>query len=138
MNFRLHTQEKGGKKTSEWVKNFWFLKYGFSAFICTKNYQKIFKTRRDSLFGNLVTLGFFSARAADIFKLPPSFTLTAIFYVNTIKGKNAFFLPKFSPSTYIWMYMTVCMEYASIADVLYWKKWYIYWIINSNNNSCHC
>ena len=34
-----------GVKTSEGVKNFWFEKYGISAFFCTKNYVKIFKTR---------------------------------------------------------------------------------------------
>ena len=29
--------KKGGKKLVRGVKNFWFGKYGFSAFICTKN-----------------------------------------------------------------------------------------------------
>ena len=37
--------KKWGKKLVRGVKNFWIFSISISAFICTKNYQKIFKTR---------------------------------------------------------------------------------------------
>ena len=40
--------KRGGKKLVRGVKNFWVAKYGHSASICTKNQQKIFKTRKIS------------------------------------------------------------------------------------------
>ena len=48
--------KKWGKKLVRGVKNFWFGKYGISAFVCTKNYQKIFKTREYSWKWNLIIL----------------------------------------------------------------------------------
>ena len=37
-------KKRVGKKLVRGVKNFWFVKYEYSAFICTKNQQKIFRT----------------------------------------------------------------------------------------------
>ena len=39
--------KKGVKKLVRGVKNFWFVKYLFSAFFCTKNYVKSFKTHEN-------------------------------------------------------------------------------------------
>ena len=36
-----------GKKLVRGVKNFWFVKYSFSAFFCTKHHVKSFKTREN-------------------------------------------------------------------------------------------
>ena len=44
------TLKKWGKKLVRGVKNFWFLKYELSAFFCTKNHVKIFKTHRENFF----------------------------------------------------------------------------------------
>ena len=42
-------KKRGGKKLVRGVKNFWFVKYEYSAFICTKNQQKIFRTHWNHL-----------------------------------------------------------------------------------------
>ena len=51
---RIALMSKKGVKTSEGVKNFWFVKYDVSAFSCTKNYMKSFITRENIQFQNLM------------------------------------------------------------------------------------
>ena len=48
-----------GKKLVSGVKNFRFVKYGFSAFFCTKNHVKSFKTQRKNFYHIPTYSGFF-------------------------------------------------------------------------------
>ena len=53
------------------VKNFWIFSISISAFICTKNYQKIFKTRECRLVCANVYICAESGKKSSSFKSDP-------------------------------------------------------------------
>ena len=53
---QLSMLQKWGKKLVRGVKNFCIIKYKHLTFICTKNQKKIFKTRKNILKWNLMTI----------------------------------------------------------------------------------
>ena len=91
------TLKKWGKKLVRGVKNFWIKKYKHSAFICTKNQKKIFKTRRNIAKWNLMTI---KKKKLKIFKNFQNFKILKFWKIEKNVKKKLFWIWIYFKETY--------------------------------------